>query len=193
MNLDFEDIQETITSIFQLFNEKGSQDYIGENITIYQHMVRCAYIAFSKGYNDEIIIASLLHDIGHLLDSDESKSMNGFGNENHELIGAQYLKSKGFSKLVVDIVAYHVAAKRYLCTVDKYYYDVLSDASKETLKLQGGKMSLIEVQIFENLLNYKAILLVRRIDDLAKDHSSQSHPIEFYGKILELHLFNYHR
>ncbi len=191
MHLDFEDIQETINSIINLFNEKGSQEYIGEGLSVYQHMVRSAYIAYSKGYSDEIIIGALLHDIGHLLDAEGS--MNGFGNVDHETIGAYFLKSKGFSKLVVDIVAYHVAAKRYLCAVDKYYYDVLSDASKETLKLQGGKMNLIEVQIFENLPNYKAIVLVRKIDDLSKDVSSQSHPIEFYHKILELHLFNYYR
>ena len=191
MHLDFEDIQETISAIISLFNQKGNLEYIGEGLTVYQHMVRTAYIAFSKGYSDEIVIGALLHDIGHLLEAEGS--MNGFGNVDHETIGAYYLKSKGFSKLVIDVVAYHVAAKRYLCAVDKYYYELLSDASKETLNLQGGKMNLIETQIFENLPNYKAIVLVRKIDDLAKDVSSQSHPIEFYAKMLELHLFNYYR
>jgi predicted HD phosphohydrolase len=66
----------------------------------------------------------------------------------------------------------------------------LSNASKETLKMQGGKMNLIETQFFENLPHYKEILLVRKMDDLAKDANIEFHPIEFYSTMLEEHLFN---
>lgn len=188
MHLDIEDVRETVQKIIDLFNQKGSAEYVGEDVSVYKHMVICAYLALSKGYNNEIVISALLHDLGHLLESEEQ--MNGFGNVNHELLGAQFLKAHGFSKLVIDAVSYHVAAKRYLCAVDKYYYELLSTASKETLKMQGGKMNLIETQFFENLPHYKEILLVRKMDDLAKDAEMEFQPIEFYSTMLEEHLFN---
>jgi len=62
-------------------------------------------------------------------------SLNECGYENHEIIGAEWLEKLGFSDKVCAIVRNHVKAKRYICTLNKEYYNLLSEASKESFKL----------------------------------------------------------
>ena len=55
---------------------------------------------------------------------------------------------KFFNKDVVKPIKYHVLAKRYLAR-DKKYFNSLSDASKISLKLQGGALNKGESKKFE--------------------------------------------
>lgn len=45
----------------------------------------------------------------------------------------------------------------------------MSDASKETLKFQGGALKEEEAKLFENNVLFKEIVKMRMWDDLAKD------------------------
>jgi putative nucleotidyltransferase with HDIG domain len=163
-------ITEKVNSIFSLFTEFGSSDYIGENVSQLSHAVQAAMLARQEGYNNEVILAALFHDIGHLvaLSQGEYKSMNGFGAESHENIGIEYLQSLGFSGNMLLLIQAHVAAKRYLVSKHENYYNLLSEASKQTLKYQGGKMNADEILHFEQHPLFPLFIKMREWDDKAK-------------------------
>ena len=115
-----------------------------------------------------LIVAALLHDIGHLLHDEFEQAQNRGEDRFHENLGSKYL-SQWFSQDITEPVRLHVASKRYLCATDSQYYDTLSNASKHTLRIQGGPMSDSEVKIFEANPYYKEAIQVRYWDDLGKD------------------------
>jgi predicted HD phosphohydrolase len=79
-----------------------------------------------------------------------------------------YLAELGFPAKVTNIVAQHVASKRYLTATDSAYMDQLSGASKKSLRQQGGPMSEAELRAFENVDGWRECLEVRKWDDQAK-------------------------
>src|ERR1041385_9545528 len=124
--------------IINLYKKYGNADYIGEPVSQIEHMSQAAQLAMQCGEDDEIVVAAFFHDIGHIcVQLSEENSMNGFGNKSHEQIGADFLRSRGFSERVSRLVENHVAAKRYLSFRFPGYYQSLSEASKQTLKFQG--------------------------------------------------------
>lgn len=153
--------------IFGLYTEHGQDDYIGEPVSQLEHMSQAAAIAQSEGYEEEVILAAFFHDIGHLC-AGKVQKMKGYGNLNHEQLGADYLRDRGFSKRLVKLVKGHVAAKRYLTFKYPEYYDQLSPASKETLNYQGGIMSREEALVFEKDPDQELIIRMRFWDDQAK-------------------------
>jgi predicted HD phosphohydrolase len=86
----------------------------------------------------------------------------------HETVGAEALRSLGFSEKIAQLVANHVEAKRYLVSTDPAYYEGLSEASKITLEKQGGKMTEAEMHSFEQDPFFELHLALRRIDEQAK-------------------------
>jgi 2-amino-1-hydroxyethylphosphonate dioxygenase (glycine-forming) len=172
--------------ILQIYATYGTADYIGENLSQIQHALLAAYIAGTMRPDDHaFIIAALLHDIGHILPDNAARThMDGFGIADHEHIGARYLADYGMPARVCTLVSNHVAAKRYLVASDKDYYESLSDASKHTLAAQGGPMTLAEITAFELMPDFHDILLIRRIDELAKNKNDPHHSLEYYSDII---------
>ncbi|BDQ11712.1 HD domain-containing protein [Sediminibacterium sp. TEGAF015] len=155
--------------IIELLTSKGGSEYIGEPVTKLEHMVQSAEIASEKGLAEELILAALLHDIGHICEPiTEENDMEGLGLIDHEFLGAQFLKERGFSEKIVEAVANHVPAKRYLCYKYPSYLSQLSDASLKTLQLQGGVMSYHEAIRFEQNPFIEDIITIRKIDEQAK-------------------------
>ncbi len=61
-NLNAKNIVDFIGSIFE---KRGDEEYLGEPVTMGQHMLQGATMAEQSREPDEIIIGTLLHDIGH--------------------------------------------------------------------------------------------------------------------------------
>ena len=94
-------IEAVITEVFKLYELHGGDDYIGEPVSQLEHMVQAGDLAFQEGYDDEVVLAAFFHDIGHLIDEDQSlASMDGYGVVDHESVGAQYLLDRGFSERI---------------------------------------------------------------------------------------------
>ena len=53
--------------IQDIFERRGGERYLGEAVTLAEHMLQGATIAERKGDPDEIVAAALLHDIGHIV------------------------------------------------------------------------------------------------------------------------------
>lgn len=153
--------------IINIYKQYGSKDYIGENMTQIEHALQCAYYAKQKNYDKDIIIAALLHDIGHIIPQD-NETMANLGVLRHENKGAEFLKKLNYSDKICSLVRNHVDAKRYLCTKNDSYTNKLSDASLKTIKYQGGLMTNKELLIFEQNKYFEESLQIRYLDDMGK-------------------------
>ena len=119
----------TIVAFIQdIFERRGGERYLGEAVTLAEHMLQGATIAERKGDPEQIVAAALLHDIGHIVGGSGSFSMDDTEDRFHERAGARLLEPF-FPRVVVDCCRFHVAAKRYLCASDPGYFDTLSAAS----------------------------------------------------------------
>lgn len=168
-------------TIEQLLKQAGNADYIGESISQLEHGLQAALAAESTGHTNDVIVAALLHDVGHFCPgSEQAEQMNGFGVLNHEHLGAEWLRSLGFPDRVCRLVASHVAAKRYLCYKHPAYYQKLSPASKETLLHQGGPMQATEATVFEADPLFSLYLKLRAWDEAAKLPTDNSHRLPHF-------------
>jgi 2-amino-1-hydroxyethylphosphonate dioxygenase (glycine-forming) len=182
-------ISQIVDEIFSLFEKYGHEQYFGEPVTQLQHACQAAQFAYTEGYDDVIIIAAFLHDIGHLcVEADEHNTMSDLGIKDHELEGANYLREHGFSEKICQLIGAHVAAKRYLTATNPAYYKNLSEASKKTLEFQGGMMSKNEVEAFENDPLCPLYIRMRIWDEMAKDPTAPLPDLSIYKNLLQKHL-----
>lgn len=173
-----------VALIEDIFERRGADSYLGEDVTMSQHMLQAAQLAEEAHASDEIIVAALLHDIGHYTNEFPEDALEQGVNNFHDEAGAAVMQSH-FPDSIINCIRYHVDAKRYLCATDAAYYDGLSDASKQSLALQGGPMSADERTAFESLPDLAEIVQVRRWDDLAKDTKRTTPPFAHYKLHLE--------
>jgi 2-amino-1-hydroxyethylphosphonate dioxygenase (glycine-forming) len=181
--------KQTATEIMDLYEQFGDEDYDGEPVSQTSHMIQCAMEAMAEGEDEELVIGSFLHDIGHLLKHVEAtEEMGNFGVVNHEGIGAAYLNEKGFSKRICAMVENHVNAKRYLVAVDETYQLKLSAASLQTLEWQGGPMNDSEIFLFEQHPFFEDIIKVRLWDEKAKQQDAVLLPLAYFKTLIAEHL-----
>ena len=173
-----------IDRILQLFADKGHGAYFGEAVTETEHALQSAHLAVTSGASRKLVVAALLHDIGHLLHGlPEDIAERGI-DARHEEGGAAWLV-RYFGRSVADPVRFHVAAKRYLCAVDPEYCVGLSPASQRSLELQGGPFSPEDVRRFEMEPYWQAAVSLRRWDDGAKVPGLSVPGLEHYQSYLE--------
>jgi predicted HD phosphohydrolase len=167
-----------------IFERRGGEEYLGEPVTMAEHMLQGATIAQQNGQSEIIIVSALLHDVGHFTSEFVIFSMDDTKDKFHEDAGAEVLQDY-FPTLVTDCVRYHMAAKRYLCATQPSYFDRLSDASIHSLNLQGGPMSDEEVQVFEKNPNLKEIIAVRFLDEAGKHPDMETPPFAHFAPIVQ--------
>ena len=173
-----------IDYLFSLYTEYGKCDYIGESISQIEHMTQAAMLAENNNEPIEVVLACFFHDIGHLIQEKEL-SLNGLGIKNHEKLGAQLLRSHYIPEPIPTLVENHVKTKRYKVYKFKNYLNKLSNASKQTLTLQGGMMTEKEAKEFENEKYFEWSNKVRDYDDLAKEIGVKIKPLEYYKGLLD--------
>jgi 2-amino-1-hydroxyethylphosphonate dioxygenase (glycine-forming) len=181
----------TADEIMRYYELYGGSEYAGEKVSQLEHMLQAAQLAEEKGFDEEVILAAFLHDIGHITEKANGENeMDDFGIKDHEAIGGKFLNEKGFSAKISRLVASHVAAKRYLTRKDPDYYNELSEASKKTLEFQGGMMSVEEAEALENDPLFNEIILMRRWDEQAKVEDKPMPDLERYRKMMIRHLIS---
>lgn len=162
-----------VAKIESLFQQYGSLRYGTEPVTQLQHGLQAACWARRSGASSDLVVAALLHDVGHLLVADNGgqrprTESSGSLDDGHEAWANGWLREH-FGPAVVDPIRLHVAAKRYLCTVDPTYEGQLSETSRRSYHDQGGPMDDRERAAFEKEPYYREALELRRWDDRAKD------------------------
>ena len=176
--------RQKVTVLFSYMEIRG-QSFYDEAVTQLEHALQCAALATQNDASPTLITSALLHDIGHFILDEHNADVVFLNTDlNHEEIGAQYLEPF-FPKTITTPIRLHVPAKRYLCTTDATYYDGLSEASKMSLKLQGGVMSDVEQDGFEQIPYFRDALTLRRWDDMAKVKGLETVQLETYRDIVQ--------
>jgi len=156
--------------------------YIGEKVTISEHMIQSAMIAENAKSSSNLICSCLLHDYGHFILENPDELVEKKLDGKHEDVGYEYLK-KFFTTEVVEPIKYHVLAKRYLAR-NKKYFNFLSDASKISLKLQGGILNKDQSKKFEKKSYFKNAIKLRKFDESAKKTNIKMKSIINYKDLL---------
>jgi [1-hydroxy-2-(trimethylamino)ethyl]phosphonate dioxygenase len=169
--------------VIELMRSRGGAAYFGEPVSQLEHALQTAHCAAQAGSPATLVLAALLHDIGHLL-HDLPESVADIGIDTfHEVAGYEWILAR-FGPAVAEPVRDHVAAKRYLCRIEPKYLRRLSPASVRSLELQGGPFCVDEVRQFEALPRYREALMLRRWDDEAKVAGLQVLSIDDYRDML---------
>lgn len=158
----------SVDEIYIFLQASEQKDYIGEPVSQLEHALQCADLAVQAKATPPLVLAALLHDIGHLCHLPDAPMMEDVGVLYHEDIGAEFLREKGFSAEVVSLVRGHIEAKRYLVYKNPHYLAKMSEASLKTLEFQGGAMGEEEAQKFERDPLFKSKLCLRQWDEMGK-------------------------
>jgi phosphonate degradation associated HDIG domain protein len=173
-----------VEEILAIYGRRGSEAYFGENVSTTEHCLQAAYFAQIAGAPPGLVVAALLHDIGHLVDDVPQDIADWTVDAHHEEIGGHWLALR-FRPEVSEPVRLHVPAKRYLLATDAKYFAKLSPASVITLKLQGGPMAVHEVAQFETEAYYKEAVRVRQWDDQGKVAGLKTPSLGDYRALIE--------
>ena len=160
--------------------------YIGEKVTMAEHMVQTAMLAEQNNSSESLVCACLLHDYGHFIIKDPNQLVSKSIDGKHENIAFNSLKNY-FKPEVVEPIKLHVQAKRYLCR-NKSYWNTLSNASKVSLKLQGDIMSNNDAKKFVSLKFHDDAILLRKYDDEGKIPNTKIKKIEEYRDLINSQL-----
>jgi phosphonate degradation associated HDIG domain protein len=180
--------EQVVDEVMGILSDSGGEQYFGEAVSKLEHAVQCAWHARQAGADEELVLASLLHDIGHLFDVEGTVRDERVGVVNHDEVGEQWLLERGFSPRLARLVGGHVDAKRYLTATNEAYLSRLSPASVETLKLQGGPMEEGDAAEFAAEPELRDMLRLRSWDELAKDASWTGPGLESYREMMIRHL-----
>jgi gamma-butyrobetaine dioxygenase len=173
-----------IDEIFQTFLEYGAEQYLGEQVSMTEHMLQSAAAAERDGAPPHLVAAALLHDYGHFIHEFETDAAEHGIDTRHEDVGYDFLVEH-FGREVAEPIRMHVAAKRYLCAVDPSYFGELSPASIHSLELQGGAYAPDEVAAFEASPFAEDAVRLRRWDDEGKVPGLETPDLEHYRPVLE--------
>ena len=170
--------------VLSIYERCGGAAYFGEAVSVTEHGLQAAYFAQADGASDALVVAALLHDIGHLIASVPEDIADWQRDARHELTGSRWL-SRRFGPDVCEPVRLHVPAKRYLCATDPAYFQRLSAASVLTLKLQGGPMSSDEIAAFRAEPYHREAIAVRQWDDQGKVAGLSTPDFAHYRDMIE--------
>jgi phosphonate degradation associated HDIG domain protein len=155
-------------TLAEIYDGRAHRRYGLSHVTQRLHAVQSGALARGQGLPATLVVAALLHDIGHMVhDLGEHPAADGI-DDRHEIVAAQWLQ-RYFGPAVTEPIRLHVAAKRYLCAAEPGYFERLSRDSVESLALQGGPMSPEEMRAFETEGFWREAVALRRIDDAAKE------------------------
>jgi [1-hydroxy-2-(trimethylamino)ethyl]phosphonate dioxygenase len=176
-------MDEVIDEIFAAFRARGAESYLGEPVSLAEHMLQTALAAERDGADPVLVASALLHDYGHLVHTlPEDAAEHGIDTL-HEEAGAAWL-AQHFVPRVTEPLRLHVLAKRYLCATEPEYLEALSPASLLSLELQGGPCSPAEVDAFERGPFAEEAIRLRRWDDVGKIAGLTTPPLEHYRPAL---------
>jgi [1-hydroxy-2-(trimethylamino)ethyl]phosphonate dioxygenase len=170
--------------ILHLFESAAARAYGLSGVSQLEHALQAAASAEKAGASKALVVAALLHDIGHLIhDIGESPAEQGV-DDRHESLGSAYL-SRLFPPAVSEPVRLHVPAKRYLVATEVMYNARLSADSVRSLALQGGPMSADEQEAFRREAFWRDAVALRRFDEDAKVRGAVTPSLQDYLPLIE--------
>ncbi|MFM7330551.1 MAG: phosphonate degradation HD-domain oxygenase [Brachymonas sp.] len=176
----------TLDDIVRLLDQRGAQQYGLEAVNQREHALQCAYLAETAGESTDLIIACLLHDLGHLLAAEKAGTADTDTSRDdlHQYSLLPFLRGV-LPDAVLEPIRHHVDAKRYLCQVEAGYFATLSIASVHSLSQQGGVYTAEQARAFLQQPFAEDAVRLRRYDDQAKEPARVVPPLDHYLPRLE--------
>jgi predicted HD phosphohydrolase len=165
-----------VKSVIELLSRSTLQLNFGEELPMIEHLLQTAELLWIDCGDAEMAVAGLLHDVAWTRGSSEA---------DHADDSAKIALELGFSARVVELIALHVTAKRYLVRSDERYWSRLSRESRATLVEQGGTLSITEVARFEASPYFGDVIRLRLADDMAKDPGRVTRSLVEFAPIIE--------
>lgn len=154
-------------TLLRLYELRAGGAYGLAAVSQLEHALQAAAGVQAAGGPETLVVAALLHDVGHLFhDEDRDLAAEGL-DDRHEAQGAAWL-AQSFPPAVSEPVRLHVAAKRYLVAAEPDYAGRLSPDSVRSLALQGGPMSAAQRRAFKAEPWWREAVALRRLDEAAK-------------------------
>lgn len=173
-----------IEDLLRLLLERGARQYGDEPVSQLAHALQCATLAERSGAAPPLVVAALLHDIGHLVDGGDEGAARAWRDGEHENVGAAALGHL-FGPEVTGPIGLHVAAKRYLCATEPAYSAALSPASQRSLALQGGAFAPAAAAAFLDRPHAAAAIALRRWDEAAKNAMAATPGLAHFSKHID--------
>ena len=150
----------------------------GERVTMLDHALQSAALAAADETGDEMVLACLLHDLGHVLGRAGEWGLPG-----HAEVAAQALQPL-LHPAIVEPIRGHVMAKRYRVAVEPAYHDRLSEASQMSLAEQGGPLCADDAEAFRAGAFAAEAIRLRAYDDGGKVDGLAIAPLENYRGLI---------
>ena len=177
------DILDLSREIAGIYESRARGRYGLEDISQLEHALQSAAFAEADGEPPALVLAALLHDVGHMIHKlGENPAAEGT-DDRHEILGAKWLKAR-LPEAVSEPVRLHVEAKRYLCAAEPGYEDSLAPDSVLSLRLQGGPMNAAEAALFLARPYARDAVRLRLLDDRAKVKGAVTPPLEHFLRLL---------
>lgn len=175
-----------MSKLLESLESLSESAYVGEPVSQLEHGLQAAGLAIKAGAGEHMVLAALLHDVGHWCDP-KALQMESLGARDHDRLGAEYLVAIGLQREISALVGSHVDAKRYLAATTPQYIAKLSPASRKTLDYQGGPMSDEALSAFEVSPVFRDALRLRAWDEAAKEPQAARPNLEYYRAMLARH------
>ncbi len=163
--------------VMELLAAAADETY-GECLSMLDHALQAAAGATADQAGDEMVLACLLHDLGHILGR-----AGDWGLPGHAEVGARALQPL-LDPAIVEPIRAHVMAKRYRVTVEPSYHDHLSKASQMSLAEQGGPLCTDDAEGFAAGAFAAEAMRLRAYDDDGKVDGLVIPPLETYRALL---------
>lgn len=175
-----------LQDILHLLGERGSQQYGLEAVNQREHALQCAHLAEQAGESDEMVVACLLHDLGHMIEAQKAGTIETDMSRDdlHQYNLLPFLRGV-LPDAVLEPIRLHVDAKRHLCQAEGGYFASLSAASVRSLAQQGGAFTEVESRAFLRQQHAADAVRLRRYDDLAKTPGLVVPSLDHYRPRLE--------
>ena len=103
-----------VQEIQALFADRGAGAYFGECVSMTEHGLQAAYFARTAAAPPALVIAALLHDVGHLVEDVPERLEEWTDDAHHEETGSRWLAAR-FPPQVAEPVRLHLSRQSAFC------------------------------------------------------------------------------